>query len=218
MPQPWRKEQTQDKYFRLAKREGYRARSAYKLKEINERFHLIRPGCVVLDLGAAPGSWSQTAVELGAHVVAVDLSEIEPLDGVQVVRGDITKPETLDEIMQLLPRRADAVISDVAPSTSGNAFVDHARSIELARASLKIAQQFVKDRGALVVKVFEGEDFAAFVNEAREHFDTVHIARPDASRRESKEHFVVALGFKSIRQGSKDKEADRGTPSRRQRK
>lgn len=201
MPQPWRKQQTQDKYFRLAKSEGYRARSAYKLKEINERYHLIRPGNVVLDLGAAPGSWTQTAVQIGAKVVAVDLSEIEPLEGAHIIRGDITKPETLDEIILALPRRADTVISDVAPPTSGNAFVDHARSIELARSSLNIARQFLKNRGAFVVKVFEGEDFSNFVNETKKYFDTVHISRPDASRRESKENFVVGLGFKPSRHG-----------------
>lgn len=196
MPQPWRKQQTQDKYFRLAKSEGYRARSAYKLKEINERFRLIRRGSVVLDLGAAPGSWMQTATQIGARVVAVDLSEIEPLDGAQIIRGDITKTETLDEIAMTLPRRADAVVSDVAPATSGNAFVDHMRSIELARASLKIAQQFLNGGGAFVVKVFEGEDFDAFVTETKKHFAKVHVVRPDASRRESKEHFVVGIEFK----------------------
>jgi 23S rRNA (uridine2552-2'-O)-methyltransferase len=197
MPQPWRKQQTQDKYFRLAKSEGYRARSAYKLKEINERFHLIHRGSIVLDLGAAPGSWTQTAVQLGAQVVAVDLSEIQPLAGARIIRGDITKPETLDEIMLALPRHADAVISDVAPATSGNAFVDHMRSVELARASLHVAQQFLKNGGAFVAKVFEGEEFDTFVNEAKQFFNKVHISRPDASRRESKEHFVIGLGYKA---------------------
>jgi len=196
MPQPWRKQQNQDKYFRLAKSEGYRARSAYKLKEINDRFHLIRHGSVVLDLGAAPGSWMQTATQLGARVIAVDLSEIEPLDGAQIIRGDITQTETLDEIAMTLPRRADAVVSDVSPATSGNAFVDHMRSVELARASLNIAQQFLNSGGAFVVKVFEGEEFDAFVTETKKYFDKVHVVRPDASRRESKEHFVVGLGYK----------------------
>jgi 23S rRNA (uridine2552-2'-O)-methyltransferase len=204
LPQPWRKQQNQDKYFRLAKSEGYRARSAYKLKEINDRFHLIRRGSVVLDLGAAPGSWTQVAVELGARVVAVDLSEIEPLDGAQIIRGDITKAETLDEIAMTLPRRADAVVSDVSPATSGNAFVDHMRSIELARASLNAARQFLNGGGAFVVKVFEGEDFDAFVTETKTYFDKVHVVRPDASRRESKEHFVVGLGYKLNRQDAKD--------------
>lgn len=197
LPPSWRKQQNQDKYFRLAKSEGYRARSAYKLKEINDRFHFIHPGSVVLDLGAAPGSWMQTATQLGARVIAVDLSEIEPLDGAQIIRGDITKAETLDEIMLALPRRADVVVSDIAPATSGNAFVDHMRSIELARASLNVAQQFLNRGGAFVVKVFEGEDFDKFVTEAKKYFDKVHVVRPDASRRESKEHFVVGLGHNS---------------------
>lgn len=203
MPQAWRKQQSQDRYFRLAKREGYRARSAYKLKEINTRYHIIRRGSMVLDLGAAPGSWTQTAIQLGATVVAVDRSEIEPISGVHIIRGDITHPETLDEIMLALPRRPDAVLSDVAPSTSGNAFVDHARSIELARAALHAAQQFLKPGGSFVVKVFEGEDLASFVDEAKKQFLQIHIVRPDASRRESNEIFIVGKGYRSGPDGSK---------------
>ena len=197
MPQPWRKKQTQDKYFRLAKSEGYRARSVYKLKEINDRFHLIRRGSVILDLGAAPGSWTQVAVELGARVIAVDLSEIAPLPGAQIIRGDITKTETLDEIATTLPRRADTVLSDVSPATSGVAFVDHARSIELARASLKTARQFLNRGGAFVVKVFDGEDFDEFVGEVKQYFGQVLVVRPEASRRESNEHYVVGTGYES---------------------
>lgn len=197
MPTPWRKQQSQDKYFRQAKSEGYRARSAYKLQEINQHFHLISRGTTVLDLGAAPGSWSQVATELGAHVIAVDLSPIEPLDGAHIIRGDITHADCIAEIAAALPDGADAVISDVSPATSGVALVDHARSIQLAQASLDIARGFLKSGGGFVVKVFQGEDFEKFVSEAKKLFRKVEVYRPDASRRESSEHYVVGVGLKS---------------------
>lgn len=194
MPSPWRKQQSSEKYFRQAKSEGYRARSAYKLQEINQRFRLIRRGATVLDLGAAPGSWSQVAVELGARVVAVDLSPMQPLDGAHIIRGDITQADCTAQIAGALPNGADAVISDVAPAASGIAVVDHARSIELAQASLDIARKFLKPGGGFVVKVFQGEDFDKFVSEAKKYFGEVRVYRPDASRRESSEHYVVGIG------------------------
>ncbi len=195
MPKAWRKEQNQDRYFQQAKRDGYRARSAYKLLEINAKFHLIRPGARILDLGAAPGSWSQVAAKVGqaAIIVAVDLQPIQSLPGVQTIQADITKPETIARIEELLPAGADLVLSDVAPAASGVRLVDHARSIQLAEASLRIALHFLKDRGALVVKVFQGEDFLDFVAQARQHFETVRVFRPDASRKESDEHYVLCL-------------------------
>ncbi len=195
MPKDWRKQQTQDKYFRQAKADGYRARSAYKLIELNEKYRLIRAGMIILDLGAAPGSWSQVAAKLGAQIVAVDLSPILPLAGVTTIRGDITKPETVAQIESALGGNADLVMSDVAPSTSGVHFVDHARSIELARASLQLAIKFLKPDGKFVVKVFQGEDFDAFVKEVKAHFRQVNVHRPPATRGESSEHFVIGVGF-----------------------
>lgn len=192
----WRKQQTQDKYFRQAKADGYRARSAYKLIELNEKYRLIRAGMTILDLGAAPGSWSQVAAKLGAKIVAVDLSPIQPLAGVTTIRGDITKPEIITPIESALGGSADLVMSDVAPATSGVQFVDHARSIELARASLQLAVRFLKPDGKFVVKVFQGEDFEVFVKEVKEHFRQVSVYRPPATRGESSEHFVVGLGFR----------------------
>jgi len=196
MPKDWRKEQSRDKYFRQAKSDGYRARSAYKLIEMNERFRLIRPGMTILDLGAAPGSWSQVAAQLGAKIVAVDLSPIQPLAGVTTLRGDITKPEIITQIENALLGNADLVMSDVAPATSGVQFVDHARSIELARASLHLAIRFLKNDGKFVVKVFQGEDFDAFIKEVKPHFRQASVHRPPATRGESSEHFVVGVGFR----------------------
>ena len=195
MPKAWRKEQSQDRYFQQAKKDGYRARSAYKLLEINDKFHLIRPGARILDLGAAPGSWSQVAAKMGkaSKIIAVDLQPMQPLPGVQTIQADITQPETIARIEEVLPDGADLVLSDVAPAASGVRLVDHARSIQLAEASLKIALHFLKANGAFVVKVFQGEDFLDFVAQTKQHFDTVRVVRPEASRRESDEHYVVCL-------------------------
>lgn len=196
MPKDWRKEQSRDKYFRQAKSDGYRARSAYKLIEMNEKYRLIRTGMTILDLGAVPGSWSQVAAKLGAQVVAVDLSLIQPLAGVTTIRGDITQPETIAQIESALTGNADLIMSDVSPATSGVQFVDHEKSITLARASLQIAIRFLKNEGKFVVKVFQGEDFDAFVKEARQYFRQVSVDRPPASRSESREHYVVGVGFR----------------------
>ena len=195
MPKAWRKEQSQDRFFQRAKKDGYRARSAYKLLEINDKFKLIRPGARILDLGAAPGSWSQVAAKLGkaSKIVAVDLQPMQPLPGVQTIQADITKPETVARIAQALPEGADLVLSDVAPAASVVRLVDHARSIQLAEAALKIALRFLRKSGAFVVKVFQGEDFLGFVALAKRHFETVRIVRPGASRRESDEQYVVCL-------------------------
>jgi len=195
MPKAWRKEQGQDHFFQQAKKDGYRARSAYKLLEINDKFQLIRPGSRILDLGAAPGSWSQVATRLGktSKIVAVDLQRIEPLPGVQTIQADITRSETVALIESVLPEGADLVISDVAPAASGVRLVDHARSIQLAEASLKLAVHCLRENGAFVVKVFQGEDFLNFVALTKRHFGTVRVFRPQASRRESDEHYVVCL-------------------------
>ena len=195
MPKAWRKEQNQDHYFQQAKRDGYRARSAYKLLEIDEKFKLIRPGARILDLGAAPGSWSQVAAKLGkaSKIIAVDLQPMQPLPGVQTIQADITQPETIARIAGALPDGADLVLSDVAPAASGVGLVDHARSIQLAEASLEIALHFLRGNGAFVVKVFQGEDFLDFVARTKRHFETVRVFRPQASRRESDEQYVVCL-------------------------
>jgi 23S rRNA (uridine2552-2'-O)-methyltransferase len=193
VPKAWRKEQNQDHFFQQAKKDGYRARSAYKLLEINDKFQLIRPGARILDLGAAPGSWSQVVAKLGyaSRLVAVDIQPMQPLPGVQNVQADITRPETIAKIAAFLPQGADLVMSDVAPAASGVPLVDHARSIQLAEASLKIALHFLKGNGAFLVKLFQGEDFLGFVELSKRHFEAVRVFRPQASRKESDEHYVI---------------------------
>jgi 23S rRNA (uridine2552-2'-O)-methyltransferase len=201
MPRDWRKQQSQDRYFRQAKADGYRARSAYKLQELNQRFRLLRPGAAVLDLGAAPGSWSQVAKQVvggSGKVIAVDLQAIDPLPGVTTIQGDIGHPEVMEQMAAALPGGADVVLSDVSPAVSGIAISDHARSIALGEASLAVALRFLKPGGAFVVKVFQGEDFPGFVAAAKPHFAAVHVFNPQASRRESNERYVVGLGRKGL--------------------
>lgn len=195
----WRREQGQDRFFRKAHEEGYRARSAYKLLELVERHRLIRPGQAVLDLGAAPGSWSQVAARLvgpKGRVVAVDIAEIAPLPGVVVLQGDITNAECHARMIEALGGPADAVLCDAAPSTTGVALADHARSIALAEAALEVAGKCLRPGGGFVVKVFRGSDFDAYLGAVRPRFSSAKVAVPEATRRESKEAYVVGLGFR----------------------
>ncbi|ABK14925.1 MAG: TRAM domain-containing protein [Methanothrix sp.] len=181
-----------DHYYRKAKEEGYRARSAYKLKQINDKFHIIRRGSRVVDLGAAPGGWLQVARELsGGIVVGVDLERIEPLEGIVTIQGDITKEETLEQIAAALGGQADVVISDAAPNLSGIWDVDHARSIDLSRAALRIAKRLLRPGGSFLVKVFQGDMFNDYLEEVKREFSSVHAYTPPASRKESAEIYVI---------------------------
>jgi 23S rRNA (uridine2552-2'-O)-methyltransferase len=189
----WRQQQSRDRFFRQARRDDYRARSAYKLVELNQRFKLFRRGDAVLDLGAAPGSWSQVAARAGAQVVAVDLAEIEPIAGVTALRGDITDPLMLIEMRIALGRPADAVISDVSPRISGNRLADHARSIELADASLVVATELARPGSTFAVKLFRGEDLDAFVARVKAAYRQAKLVVPEATRAESREAYVIGL-------------------------
>ena len=199
MKRHWRKSQGQDRYFRQAKEEGYRSRSAYKLLQMNERFRLIKSGDQVLDLGAAPGGWSQVAQNLvgpRGQVIAVDLQEMEPLPGIHIIQGDMTAPEVQEAIRAAAGGLVDLVISDAAPNTSGIRDRDHALSIELAEVALLLARDLLKPGGNLVVKVFEGEYFPEYLREMRRSFASVKPHHPEASRDESREIYVVAKGMK----------------------
>lgn len=194
----WRKQQHKDRYFQQAKAEGYRARSAYKLLQIQERFHVLRRGDVVVDLGAAPGSWSQVSRKLvgpQGRVIALDLQAMEPIPGVTILQGDMTDPAVQQQVIDLAGGPVDVVLSDAAPFTSGIKVQDHARSIALAEAALSVARRLLKPGGHLVIKVFEGSDLPAFLQETRQSFKSVRLHAPEASRQESKETFVIALGF-----------------------
>jgi 23S rRNA (uridine2552-2'-O)-methyltransferase len=182
-----------DHYYRLAKEEGFRARSAYKLMQINEKFHVIKKGDSVVDLGAAPGGWLQVAEKLsGGKIVGVDLEGITPIPGVITFRADITAESTVDLVKEALGGDADVVICDAAPNLSGAWDRDHAVSVDLARSAFKMARKLLKPRGNFVVKVFQGDMFLDFLNEVRKEFATVHAYSPPASRKESAETYVVA--------------------------
>lgn len=198
----WRKQQHHERYFRMAKQEGYRARSAYKLIQIQDKFHIIRRGDVVVDLGAAPGSWSQVVSPLvgdRGKVVALDLQDIEPIPGVVTLQGDMTDPDVQAHVIEVVGGRANVVLSDAAPSTTGVKLRDHVLSIELARAAFAVAKELLVRNGSMVLKVFEGEDLPDLIREVKLAFHPVKVHTPAATRNESWESFIVARGYKGVR-------------------
>ena len=181
-----------DGFQRRARREGYRARAAYKLQEIQRRSKLFRKGDTVLDLGAAPGGWCQVALEMvnpGGRVIGVDLVHIAPLEGVEFLQGDLRDPELQQRLAELAPRAA-VVISDMSPDLSGNYSVDQARSIELAELALAIASE--RQARCFAVKVFEGEDFQQYRAAVQAEFGSVRTLSPEASRKVSSEVYLIA--------------------------
>jgi len=187
----------------MAKEEKYRSRAAYKLLESVKKHQFIKPGDVVVDLGAAPGGWtqaSQKTVGEKGFVLGVDLKQMEPFDSPNVlaVVGDITDSEITQQVRELLPRSADVVISDVSPNVSGVWEVDQARQIDLARQSLRIAKSLLKPKGNFFVKVFQGELLDDFVKELKRHFADVRIVKPKASRPKSAELYLLAIRLKKI--------------------
>jgi len=196
----WMREHINDPYVQKAKAEGYRSRAAYKLLELDKKDRLLVPGQLLVDLGAAPGSWSQVAVaKLGSkgRVVAVDLLPMEPLPGVQFVQGDFREQEVLDSLLAALGgRKADLVISDLAPNISGIGVSDQARSMYLCELALEFAQQCLKPGGSLLVKVFQGAGFTEFLAGMRKCFAKVGSRKPEASRGRSSEMYLLGKGFK----------------------
>lgn len=195
----WYREKKREHYYKQAKQQGYRARSAYKLKEIQYKFSLMKPGDHVIDLGGAPGGWSQIASEIvgsTGKVIAVDLQEMKPLQGVIIIQGDMTQEQTLQEIQQLMQQhKADVVLSDMSPDISGNYSIDQARSVWLCEHALSVAQALLKDKGHFVCKIFEGEDMAVFLEQLRQSFYIVKQFNPKASRKSSSEVYLVAMSF-----------------------
>jgi len=198
LPKAWVRERKKDHYYKKAKEEKYRSRAAYKLFQAVRKHHFIKNGNVVVDLGAAPGGWIQAArkiVGTKGFVLGVDLKPIEPFPqlNVRTIVGDITEKETLQEILDFLPREADAVISDASPNISGIWEVDHARQIDLAQQALKIALKTLKTSGNFFVKVFEGDMLNDFSQELKRHFEIVKIMKPKASRAKSSEMFILGI-------------------------
>ncbi len=196
----WLDRHVHDPYVKLAQKEGYRSRAAYKLIGLDEKDHLLKPGMTVVDLGAAPGGWCQVAAKkVGekGRVIGIDLLPVEPIPGVLLFEADFTSDEGLALVENALAgRKADLVLSDMAPNLSGVKDADQAKHYGLAELALDFAVQWLKPDGAFVVKVFQGAGFEEFVRQARQVFRQVHIRKPDASRDESRENFLVAKGLK----------------------
>ncbi|MGC8895525.1 MAG: RlmE family RNA methyltransferase [Candidatus Bathyarchaeia archaeon] len=198
MPKAWVRERKRDYYYKKAKEEKYRSRAAYKLFEAVEKYHFIKHGDVVVDLGAAPGGWVQAARKIvggKGFVLGVDLKPIEPFpqSNVRTIIGDITEQETLNQILQMLPRKADAVISDASPNISGIWEIDHARQIDLAQHALKIALETLRFSGNFYVKVFQGDLLDDFIKKVKKYFEVVRIVKPKASRAKSSEIFILGM-------------------------
>lgn len=195
----WLREHFDDEYVKKAQQEGYRSRAVYKLKEIQEKDHVLRPSMKVVDLGAAPGGWSQVAVKLvgrTGRVVASDILPIDPIDNVEFVLGDFREEAVLNELLTLLGNeKADLVLSDMAPNMSGVDAVDQPRAIYLCELALEMAQQVLKPGGSFLVKLFQGDGSDKFLKELRQHFKTVKIRKPSASRPRSREVYVLGQGF-----------------------
>lgn len=196
----WLREHVNDAFVQRAKAEGYRSRAAFKLMEIDERDHLIRPGEVVVDLGATPGGWSQVVAKRqkgNGRVIALDLLELDPLHGVEFIRGDFREESVLQILESTLAgARVGLVLSDMAPNMSGVAVSDQARVMHLAELGLEFSQNWLKPDGAFLVKVFHGHGYEDFVKAMRQVFKTVATRKPDASRDRSPEVYLLGRGVK----------------------
>ena len=199
--QKWLQEHNRDHYVKQAQQDGYRSRASYKLLEINQKDRLLYPGLAVIDLGAAPGSWSQVAAKLvgsKGKVIASDILEMDSIVDVDFILGDFTDPVVLQRILGSLEKGlVDLVISDMAPNMSGIKGIDQPKAMYLVELALDLATQVLKPGGNFVVKVFHGEGFDQFMLELKKRFKRVTVRKPDASRPRSREVYVVAKDFKN---------------------
>lgn len=206
----WLNDHVNDTYVKLAAKEGFRSRAAYKLKEIDEQFGLIRPGQLVVDLGCAPGAWSQylrrklspagaAAGDLNGSIIGLDLLPMVPVEGVLFIQGDFREPEVLQQLEQAMQgRQADMVVSDMAPNLSGIGATDAARIENLIELAVDFSCQHMKPEGSLVVKIFHGGAYAPMVQLFKKTFRAVKAVKPKASRDKSSETFLIGMGLKPI--------------------
>ena len=198
--QRWLDEHENDVYVQRARQDGYRSRATYKLLEINEKDRLFKPGMTVVDLGAAPGGWSQMAARLvgdKGHVVAMDILPMDGLAGVDFLQGDFREQEVLEQLLKMIgDQGVDLVISDMAPNISGMGVVDQPRAMYLTELALDMARQVLKPGGDFLVKVFQGEGFDEYMRDVRSSFNKVITRKPKASRPRSREVYLLARGFK----------------------
>lgn len=198
----WLREHFNDPYVKQAKQAGYRSRAVYKLQEIDERDKLFHPGMTIIDLGAAPGGWSEyvvTRIGKKGKVIALDILPMTPIPGVLFIQGDFTEEKTLNMLLGTLEeKKADWVLSDLAPNMSGIDSVDQPRSMALADLALDLARQVLGKDGGLLLKIFQGEGIDAFLVEIRRHFKKVVIRKPKASRGRSREVYILARNMISV--------------------
>ena len=197
----WIKRHVNDPYVLQSQKDGYRSRASYKLLEIVEKNRLIRPAMTVVDLGSAPGGWSQVAARLVGHegrVYALDMLPMDPIAGVDFIQGDFTEQQVFDQLLAAIGNRpVDLVISDMAPNLTGAKAVDQPAMIYLAELAIDLTGQIMKPEGVFVAKLFQGEGFDQFVRHVRTVFNTVSLKKPDASRAKSREVYLVAKGLKA---------------------
>jgi 23S rRNA (uridine2552-2'-O)-methyltransferase len=195
----WLQRHFDDPYVRQAQQAGYRSRAVYKLLEINERDHILRPGMKVIDLGAAPGGWSQVAAKIvgpRGQVIALDILPMDPLPGVRFIQGDFREEAVMKELLQAVgEQRVDLVLSDMAPNISGMKAVDQPRAMYLAELALEVARKVLAPGGMLLVKTFQGEGIDAFRRELQQSFKTLVTRKPKASRPASREVYVLAKNY-----------------------
>jgi 23S rRNA (uridine2552-2'-O)-methyltransferase len=196
----WLQEHHHDAYVLKAREQGYRSRAVFKLEQIQHKDRILKPGQFVLDLGAAPGGWSEYASQIVGHtgrIIAIDLLPMEPIAGVEFVQGDFTEQDTLDRLLALIDeRRFDLVISDMAPNLSGMESVDQPKSIHLAELAFDLAREFMMSDGVFVSKLFQGAGFEDLVSQFRSSFKSVKLRKPDSSRSRSNEIYAVCSGLR----------------------
>ena len=200
MAKAWFKNRLNDHYLQKSRADDYRSRAAYKLEEIDQKYRLIRPGMKILDLGAAPGSWTQYALRKvagKAKIVAIDLLEIAPIEGATILQGDIRDQQKQAQIIELAPNGLDLILSDMAPDTTGVHYADTENSAILVHLALDIAEKLLKPGGSLVAKVFEGAEYQQLLQRAKKLFGFAKSFNPKASLNRSRELFLIAQDFKT---------------------
>lgn len=198
--QRWMQEHLQDAYVKKAQTLGLRSRAVFKLMEIQEKDQIIQPGMTVIDLGAAPGGWSEYVRQTaGKHskIIALDMLAMDPVEGVEFIQGDFTQNDVLEQLYQVLDNApAQLILSDMAPNLSGNKVTDQPRAIYLGELALDVAKTVLNKRGTLLMKMFQGAGFETLLNDVKSHFTHVALRKPKSSRPRSKEVYILAKGFK----------------------
>ncbi|MCY1392929.1 Ribosomal RNA large subunit methyltransferase E [compost metagenome] len=196
----WLKEHFNDPYVKKAQKDGYRSRASYKLLEIQEKYRIIRPGMSVVDLGAAPGGWSQVTSRLiggQGRLIASDILEMDSIPDVSFIQGDFTQDDVLAQILEAVGNsHVDLVISDMAPNMSGTPAVDIPKAMFLCELALDLATRVLKPGGDFLIKIFQGEGFDVYLKDARQKFDKVQMLKPDSSRDRSREQYLLARGYR----------------------